>query len=165
MAKENETEAEQVEITPEVQAIIDKAVAESTATLGNDLRTRDKTITKLQKDLEKSDPKSVEERLAAIEAERDSERKRADTTEAFSKAGLSNDFRELFSVDDPSERADRLASLLESRDSAMRAEIVSELTVTPGESSNSGSGRISPEDAKNMTPKEINDAFASGRLG
>lgn len=164
MPEPTKPEDQTIEITPDIQAMIDKAVEKSTEGLRNEISAKDRTITGLKKDLEKSDPKSVEDRLAALESRAVDAERRADTTEAFSKAGLSNGFRELFNITDPVERAEKLADLLAERDSEIRKEIASEFSEEPGESRPGKSRKLSKKDLEGMTPKEINDAYAKGLI-
>ncbi len=108
--------------------------------------------------------RSVEERIAALEADKVKAERRAATVSAFAEAGVPDEFRRVFDIDDPTERASAMRDLLEDRDRATTKRVASEFNRNPDEMGKDSGKVVRMEDLKNMDPKEINALWEEGRV-
>ena len=142
-------------------------IAKLKAEYENQLRGLNRANSQLKKELDErtSAGKSIEERIAAIEKARVEAERRAATMEAFGKHGLSEDFRSLFDLDDPEDRAKTLKSLLEGYTKEATKKVASEFLRDPETPRDGTSGRqYSVDQLKGMSPQEINKLWNSGRI-
>jgi len=146
---------------------INPEIAKLKANYENQLRGLNKANSQLKKELDErtSAGKSVEERIAAIERARVDAERRAATMEAFGKHGLSEDFRGLFDLDDPEDRAKTLKSLLEDYTKEATKKVASEFLRDPEAPRDGGSSRTYTVDQlKGMSTQDINKLWAEGRI-
>jgi hypothetical protein len=174
---ENETESkvetkdngdareEAVKLTPEIQAYLDNQIDDVKKNYAAEISGLSRTNTKLKKDLDTKETsgKSVEERIAKLEKVATDANSRADTMEAFGKAGLSEDWRELFDISDPTERATVLKGLLEDHAKNVSKKTATSLIRDP-EKVGGGKTMYTMEQAKDLGPKEINRLYSEGRI-
>ena len=125
MIPEEKSEAggEPLKVVPTIEG--DKRVSE----LMERVRKLDKQNTDLRKDLERRDSgsKTLEERLAIIEREREEANNRARTVEAFADAGLGEPWRRTFEEADPYKRADMVRELLKSHEADVAKKLATNL--------------------------------------
>lgn len=141
----------------------DKRVSE----LMERVRKLDRQNTDLRKDIEKRDSgaKTVDERLAELERERDEARNKSRTVEAFADAGLGENWRKVFEEPDPFKRAEGVRSLLKETESNVAKKLATELgTAGTPAVGQSGKPQYTMDDLKDMSEAEINKAFAEGRV-
>ena len=142
-------------------------IAKLKADFENQLRGLNRANSQLKKELDErsAGSKSVEERLAMMEKENQAVKRRAATMEAFGKYGLSEDFRALFDIDDPEDRAKTLKELLENHTKEATKKVASEFLREPEAPRDGSSGRqYTVEQLKGMSPAEINKLWSEGRV-
>jgi predicted nucleic acid-binding Zn-ribbon protein len=168
MADEVQTPQEQTpELSPEMQEILSAKAAEIEAKYQNELRGLNRTITNYKKEIDEKTlaGKSVEERIAAIEADRQRAQQKMATMEAFSRAGLSEDWRGLFDVSDPEDRANTLKSLLEDYSKGIQKKTASQFIREPSEGGEGGGQRTyTVAQLKGLSAEEINKLWNEGRV-
>jgi hypothetical protein len=133
----------------------------------NQLRGLNRANSLLKKELDEktSAGKTVEERIASIEKERDRADRRAATMEAFGKHGLTEDFRSLFDIDDPDERAGTLKTLLDNHTKEAIKKTAADFLRDPESVPDGSSGRsYTVDQLKGMSPQDINKLWAAGRI-
>lgn len=155
-----------MEITPEIQAIIDRSIAAKEDIFKRELAGLNKKNTELATKLSDGDSKSktVEDRIAAIEKERDLERSRANNVEAFAHAGLSDDWRTAIDNPNPIERAQAIKELID----AETANAASALAAKLGQGDDVPLGSVKRTykmaELKGKDPATINKLFEDGRI-
>jgi len=107
---------------------------------------------------------SVEERINALEAENVVANRRADAVEAFGKAGLKDEWRQLFSVKDPGEQAGILNTMLSDYKQTITKEMAGEFSRSPDDIGSAGKSSFTMRQLEGKSPKEINQLFAEGRI-
>jgi small-conductance mechanosensitive channel len=106
---------------------------------------------------------SIEERIAKIEKEKAEADARANLVEAFAKQGLSDDWRQLFTISNPTDRAVVLKGLLEDYKGQIAKEMTGEFKRSPDDISTSKRA-VTLEELKGKSPTEINQLWAEGRI-
>ncbi len=106
---------------------------------------------------------SIEERIAKIEKEKAEADARANLVEAFAEQGLSDDWRKLFTISDPKDRAIVLKGLLDDYKGSVAKEITGEFSRNPNDI-NDSKRMVSMEELKGKSPQEINKLWAEGRI-
>jgi hypothetical protein len=142
---------------------VDKQVADLMARV----RKLDQNNTNLQKELEKrtSGSKTLEERMAIIEREREEANNRARTVEAFADAGLGEPWRRVFEEADPYRRAEGVRELLKVHESDVAKNLATNLgTAGAPEMRGDGKPQYSMKDLEGMSEADINKAFREGRI-
>lgn len=150
-------------VPQETQAEADKRYAE----LMERVRKLDRQNTDLRKDLERKDSgsRTMEERLAIIEQEREEANNRARTVEAFADAGLGESWRRVFEEKDPFKRAEDVRTLLKAHEQDVAQKMATEIgTAGAPEIGKSGKPSYTMEELANMSEAEINKAFNEGRV-
>ncbi len=107
---------------------------------------------------------TVEERINALEADRDSAVRRAESVEAFGKAGLKDEWRQLFTVKSPDDQAGMLNTMLETYKSNVMQEMAGEFKRSPDDMNADGARSFSMDQLKGKSTKEINALWAQGRI-
>jgi len=107
---------------------------------------------------------SVEERINALEADRDSAVRRANAVEAFGQAGLKDEWRQLFTVKDPTEQAGMLTTMLSDYRQDVTKEMAGEFSRAPDDIGSSGKSSFTMKQLDGKSPKEINQLYAEGRI-
>lgn len=161
-----ETTVETAEVSPEIQAIIDAKLAEADEKYAREIRGLNKANTKLQNEVKEKSlaGKTIEERTAAIEKELQEARNRAATMEAFGRQGLSEDWRSLFDLKDPEERAATLKDLLETHTKGVQKEIATQFVTDPETPDNGGSRKYTMAQLKGRSEAEIKQLIEEGRV-
>ena len=141
-------------------------LAKIKADYDNQLRGLNRANSQLKKELEErsAGTKSVEERIAALEREKHAAERRAATMEAFGKHGLSEDFRSLFDIDDPIDRAKTLKSLLDDYTKDVQKKAASEFLREPEAARDPSIRQYSVDQLKGRTPQEINKLWSEGKI-
>ena len=154
------------EVSPEVQSIIDARIAEAEEKYSAQLRGLDRSNSKLQKELSEKSlaGKTIEERTAAIEKELQESRNRAATMEAFGRAGLSEEWRSLFDLKDPEERANTLKDLLEEHTKSIQRAIATQFVRDPETPDDTGLRQYDLKQLEGMDPLEIKQLMKEGRV-
>jgi len=161
--QQDEVKTEPVQVIEQEVSDEQKLITE----LRHKLSNADRKITDFAKDIEKRNKagKSIEERMADLERERELANRRADSVTAFSDAGLGENWRTVFDESDPFKRADVVRELLKTHEQEVAKKLASELgrdgsapTVTGGKPN------YSMKDLESMSDTEINRAFAEGRV-
>ncbi len=161
----DEKVTESVKLDIETQAYLDNQLDAQRGKYETEISGLSRANTQLKKDIETQETsgKSIEERMAALERGKADSDLRADTMEAFGKAGLSEDWRELFDITDPTERATALKGLLEDHTKGVRKETATSLIRDPEKVGDSKT-MYTMEEARNLGPKEINRLYSEGRI-
>jgi len=107
---------------------------------------------------------SVEERINALELDRDSAVRRAEAVEAFGQAGLKDEWRQLFSVKDPTEQAGILNTMLSEYKQTITKEMAGEFSRSPDDIGSPGKSSFTMRQLEGKSPKEINQLYAEGRI-
>ena len=107
---------------------------------------------------------SVEERINALEADRDSAVRRANAVKAFGQAGLKDEWRQLFTVKDPTEQAGMLTTMLSDYRQDVTKEMAGEFSRAPDDIGSSGKSSFTMKQLDGKSPKEINQLYAEGRI-
>lgn len=157
---------EQPEVSPEIQTILDAKVAEIEAKYSSQLKGLDRSNTKLQKELHEKDlaGKTIEERIAAIERDKVKAETRAATMEAFGRAGLSEDWRSLFDITDPEDRAMALKDLLEEHSKGIQKEVATQFVRDPEQPADNGTRKYTMAQLKGKSETEIKELMKEGRV-
>ena len=159
-------QVESPEISADVQAIIDTKIAERAEEYEKQLRGVNRANSKLTMELnEKSVAgKTVEERLEAIERERLVAVRRADTMSAFSRNGLSEEWRGLFDLEDPEERAAALKDLLENERKTIQKTTATQFSRDPEPVPGEGPRSYTVDQLRGKSVDEINKLWNEGRV-
>jgi hypothetical protein len=122
--------------------------------------------TQLEKVLAEKEKASmtVEERIQALEAEKQKAELRAQAVEAFGKAGLEDEWRQLFDVQDPEARAETLNAMLADYKRRVTQEVATEYGRKPDASLDDSKREYKVSDLKGMSPEQINKLYAEGRV-
>jgi hypothetical protein len=145
----------------------DGGLAKIKADYENQLRGLNRANSLLKKELDEKSAsgKSVEDRIATLEKERQVAQRRADTMEAFGKHGISEDFRALFDLEDPLDRAKTLKSLLEDYTRDVQKKAAAEFLRDPEAPRDGGSNQqYTVEQMKGRSPEEINRLWSAGKI-
>ena len=164
----DETIVEEVKTEP-VQ-VVEQEISEEQKTIAelrHKLSNADRKITDLAKDIEKRNKagKSIEERMADLEREREIANRRADSVTAFSDAGLGENWRTVFDESDPFKRAEKVHDLLKAHEQEVAKKLAADFGKdgsTPTVSG--GKPTYSMKDLESMSESDINRAFAEGRV-
>lgn len=142
-------------------------IAKLKADYENQLRGLNRANSQLKKELDERAlaGKTVEERIAAIEKGKIAAEKRAETMAAFGKHGLSEEFRSLFDLDDPEERAATLKGLLENHTKEATKRVATDFLRDPEAPRDGSTGRTYTVDqVKGMSTQDINKLWVEGRI-
>lgn len=107
---------------------------------------------------------TVEERIQALEAEKQLAEARAQAVEEFGKAGLKDEWRQLFDVKDPASRAETLNAMLSEFKREVTQNVASEYGRNPEAALDDSKRDYTMADLKGMDPEQINKIFAEGRV-
>jgi len=160
-------------VTPDVGADAGNTPADVSGELAkikadyeNQLRGLNRANSALKKELDERSAtgKTVEDRIAALEREKSIAERRAATMEAFGKQGLSEDFRALFDLDDPLDRAKTLKSLLDDYTRDVQKKAAAEFLRDPETPRDGSSAQYTVEQMKGKSPEEINRLWAAGKI-
>ena len=149
-----------------VEDRINQATDEITVGFKKEIAGLNRKNLDLQKTLEAKavEGKSVEERIAAIEMDRTAANLRADTVEAFAKAGLSDDWRVAMDTKSPGERADAVKALIESERAKASEELAKEFTANPDKHLDGSNRTFTAEQLRGKSAEEINALWSAGRI-
>lgn len=159
-----------VEEEDKVKADQAKAVEDAVAEMGllhkRELAGVNGKVTELTKTLDKKtlEGQSIEERLASLEADKTAAVKRADSVEAFAKAGLSDDWRGVLAMNDPVAQAEALNGLIAGVKTKASEELSKEFNVDPEKHLDGSKRQFTAEDLKGKSPAEINRLWDEGRV-
>lgn len=145
----------------------DPVIAKMMTDYENQLKGLNRANSALKKELDErsASAKSVEDRIAILEREKQATDRRAATMEAFGRHGLTEDFRSLFDIDDPEDRAVTLKGLLENHVKDATKKVASEFLRDPEAPRDGASGRTyTVAQLKGMSPAEINKLWKEGRV-
>ena len=153
-------------LSPDVQAIIDAKVAEKVNDYDKQLRGVNRQNSKLTMELQEKSVagKTVEERLEAIERERVNAVRRADTMSAFSRNGLGEEWRGLFDLEDPEERASALKDLLEAERKNVQKTVATQFSRDPEPVPGDGSRSYTVDQLRGKSVDEIRTIMAEGKV-
>jgi hypothetical protein len=107
---------------------------------------------------------SVEERIRAIETREAQAVRRAEAVEAFAKAGHRDEWRQLFDIESPSERAEALTAMLSDYRREVTKELSAEFGREPASSLDDAKREYTMDDLKGLPPEKINKLFEEGRI-